>query len=149
MISYTCFTQSYLWRFFKTHMLRQNLKPTESESLIWGLEIDIHEKFHRDVAAHLVLRITDLKYDWIPQFWVLFVPYFGGECSDFVSHGSFVAVTSTLATHWICLGELLKTTIAGCTRIKWKRISGVRSRHGYFLKFHVVAMCTQNWEPRF
>ena len=36
---------------------------------MWRLEINIHKKFQRGIAAHLVLRITDLKQEWISQFW--------------------------------------------------------------------------------
>ena len=55
--------------FSKHKCLGKTSKPTDSESLMWRLEINIHKKFQKDISAYLVLRITDLKQEWISQFW--------------------------------------------------------------------------------
>lgn len=60
--------------FSKHKCLGKTSKPTDSESLMWRLEINIHKKFQKDISAYLVLRITDLKQEWISQFWGGMIP---------------------------------------------------------------------------
>ena len=55
--------------FLKQKSSGKTSKPTESESLVWKSEIDIHKKFHWATDVHLALRTIGLTHGWPPQFW--------------------------------------------------------------------------------
>lgn len=119
VILYTCFTQSYPRGGFSKHKcLGKTSKPTDSESLMWRLEINIHKKFQRTFLHILFWELLIWNRSGSHSFGGNMIPSLFWKGTLVLSVlGASKAVTSTLAT-LDSSGKLLKTTIAGCTQIK-------------------------------